>query len=49
MFTVAPLVLLALAACGNDAQTLMLSGAGIGALCGITIPAPAGYTHGHQR
>lgn len=44
-----PLVLLALAACGNDAQTLMLSGAGIGALGGVTTPASAGYTHSHQR
>lgn len=49
-----PFVLLVLATCGNDAQTRMLTGAGIGAvggalLGGITTPAPAGYPHGHQR
>jgi len=49
-----PLVLLALAACGSDAQTRMLIGAGIGAvdgalLGGTTTPAPAGYPRGHQR
>ena len=48
------LVLLALAASGNNAQTRMLTDAGIGAvgdapLGGITTPAPAGYPHGHQR
>jgi hypothetical protein len=48
------LVLLALSACGYDAQTRMLTGAGIGAvggtlLGGITTPAPAGYPHDHQR
>jgi hypothetical protein len=39
-------VLAALAGCGNDAQTRMLTGAGIGALGGaliggMTTPAPA--------
>jgi hypothetical protein len=48
-----PLVLLALAACG-DAQTRMLIGAGIGAVGGALLggtitPAPAGYPRGHQR
>jgi hypothetical protein len=49
-----PLVLLALAACGSDAQTRMLIGAGIGAVGGALLggtitPAPAGYPRGHQR
>jgi hypothetical protein len=55
LMALAALPLLALAACGNDAQTRMLTGAGIGAvggalLGGITTPQqPVPVNPGHYR